>query len=1418
MPFYGVANRLVKFRLFQVITRRVAVVLCLAGLTAFGAEPGRTALAGHVPKAVAALAPNGRMAATNQLRLAIGLPLRNQAALSNLIAQLFDPASPKFHQYLTPAQFTEQFGPTAADYQKVIAFAQRSGLRVAGTHDNRMLLDVTGSVADIEKAFQVTLRTYRHPTEPRTFFAPDTEPSVETGVPVLDVSGLNDYGVLRPKNLEVVPTVNSKVAIPHNGSSTYGYYCGNDFRAAYLPGVAQNGAGQSVGLLEFDGYFTNDIITYENQSGLTNFAVPLQNVYLDGASASTTPGSGNIEVALDIEVAIAMAPALSSVVVFEAPNNTTYFNDMLSAMSSSNQIKQLSCSWSYGGTPTATMDQYFQKMITQGQSFFDAAGDSCAYTGSTGVPNDDPYITVVGGTTLSTTGPGGARTAETVWNSGGGVGGSGGISTYYSIPSWQTGINMTANLGSTTMRNIPDVALTADQVWCVYSNGVTGGYVRGTSIAAPLWAGLTALVNQQAAATGRAPVGFLNPAIYTIGKGANYSGCFYDITTGNNTWSSSPSKFFAVSGYDLCTGWGTPNGTNLFNALLLPVVGAGNWTLLAESAVPTNGAVDPGETVTVGFALQNLSHEATSNLVATLLPNAGVLAPSGPQTYGAIPAGGTNTESFTFTAAGICGSNITATLQLQDGANNFGTVSFTLPLGAMAGQSQNFDGITAMALPLGWNSVNVSGTANNWGTSTSSYDTAPNAAFVSDSASSGQNALVSPVISIASASAQLSFRQSYGLEYATTGFGKNKTYTYYDGGMLEISIGGGAFTDIVTAGGSFVTGGYNGTIASGSGYDNPLGGRSAWVGSVSSWKTVTVNLPAATAGQNIQLRWNCATDSGNSVTVTGWYVDSITVTGAASGCLSVYTDLAVGQALATNSFLLGNNLNYTVSVTNLGPQFAANVMFTDTVPANVTFVSASPGCTYSAGAVVCAIGMLPAAAATNFTVTLAPVAGTVFTNLISVGAITPEINPANNTATLVSTQTVFLSPGGISVGPASQMIQCGGNVSFTVNAAGALPLSIQWSLDNMPVAGATNTSFSLTNLHLPSPYIITVTVTNLYGGATSNAIVTVTDTLAPVITLNGTNPMTNELGSAFTDPGGTAYDACAGSVPAITSGTVNINAAGTNVLTYTASDGNGNTNIAVRTVIVRDTTPPVISWSFTYLVLAANTNCAAVMPDVTGTNFILATDLSGAVTISQTPTNNFLLPLGTNTIVITVQDASGNAAFSTNTIVVQDQTPPVILSQPQSQTNFIGSAATFSVAATACTPLAFQWYSNNVALAAPTNGTLTFSNLTLSAAGNYFVVATAFGGSTTSAVVALTVNLIPPAISGVAANPGGTFNLNLTGTPGYTYILEATTNLFPPGSWLPLATNTLGTNGTWPFTDTSATNFPQQFYRLMLAP
>lgn len=575
---------------------RVAFIIAFAAvilpLAACAQGAGKQVLRGHVPPTIARfhLQPLRDLPATNRLHLAIGLPLRNQAALDRLLAEIYDPASTNYHRYLTPEQFTERFGPSEQDYQALIAFANANGLTVTATHPNRALLDVSGSVATVEKVFHVNLRVYRHPTEGRDFYAPDTEPSVDFNLPISHVSGLDNFFIPRPANLKKNPLKNSPAGVlPASGSGPSGNYMGNDFRAAYVPGSRLNGAGQIVGLLELDGYYTNDITSYESQAGLPNLTVT--NIYIDGYGGAA--GGNNVEVALDIEMAVAMATNLSAVVVYEEQNGGVIV-DMLNRMANDNLAKQISSSWLIGDS--AGYDTAYKQMASQGQSFFQASGDDGAYYSGIGQWADDTNITLVGGTTLYTTGPGGPWSAETTWNwlitappnsaaTGGGITFNG-----VPIPGYQVGLIMTTNQGSTSLRNSPDVALTADNIFVVADNGQQEPGTGGTSAAAPLWAGFCALMNQQALEAGRPVVGFLNPAVYAIGKGTNYNLAFHDITTGNNTNATVGNKWFAVPGYDLCTGWGTPTGTNLVNALAGPPDPLGIMPLAGFSASgPKNG-------------------------------------------------------------------------------------------------------------------------------------------------------------------------------------------------------------------------------------------------------------------------------------------------------------------------------------------------------------------------------------------------------------------------------------------------------------------------------------------------------------------------------------------------------------------------------------------------------------------------------------------------------------------------------------------------------------------------------------------------------------------------------------------------------------------------------------------------------------
>jgi subtilase family serine protease len=600
-------------------------------------------LHGHVPRAVTDLnlPAIGRLPANATLPLAIGLPLRNKQGLNDFLQDLYTPGGPDFRNYLTPAQFTEKFGPTEQDYQALVEFAKTNGLTVTGLHSNRKLLDVAASVADIERVFHVTLRTYQHPTEARTFFAPDVEPSLALTVPILAISGLDSY--ISPHHLES-SHVNSTALTngfrySQGGSGPNGFYDAKDLRTAYAPSVPYNGSGQSVGLLEFAGYYANLVTEFEKSNNLPAPYPTLTAVLLDGATGN--PGTdlnypdAYEEAELDIEMAIAMAPGLSRVIVYELPPPPTNGyppppDDALNRMATDNLAKQLSSSLEFARS--GNTDEIFQELAAQGQSLFQSSGDAGATTGAAvSSPFDDPYVTLVGGTELTMTAGGGAWSSETVWNNPAeypfGESG-GGISPTYLLPWYQVGLNMSANGGSTSMRNMPDVAMVADNVVAYTAEedlsnpGEWQGW-DGTSIAAPLWAGFMACANQLAANEGLPSVGFANAAIYWTGTHAGYTEFFHDITRGNNFSSSNPSQFSATVGYDLCTGWGTPNGQGTIDALVFTMgalvyvqfglanPGNGTWATpfntmgLGVNGVPTNGAIvikGPGsstETMTI---------------------------------------------------------------------------------------------------------------------------------------------------------------------------------------------------------------------------------------------------------------------------------------------------------------------------------------------------------------------------------------------------------------------------------------------------------------------------------------------------------------------------------------------------------------------------------------------------------------------------------------------------------------------------------------------------------------------------------------------------------------------------------------------------------------------------------------------------
>jgi len=236
-----------------------------------------------------------------------------------------------------------------------------------------------------------------------------------------------------------------------------------------------------------------------------------------------------------------------------------------------------------------------------------------------------------------------------------------------------------------------------------------------------------------------------------------------------------------------------------------------------------------------------------------------------------IAGGAAITRPFTFTATGNCGGIITPILDFWSGTNRIGPVTFNLPLGRpVLALSENFDGLT---IPAGW-SASLSGEGTPWTVSTAQYDTPPRALFAPDVADISDNRILSQSMSMTSTNARLTFRHRFNLESSVA------SGTGFDGGVLEISIDGAAFVDVLDAGGSFAAGDYNTTISTR--YRNPLGGRAAWSGDSQGFVSSTLNFPGSIAGHSIRLSWRLGCDRNTGA--GGWYVDSVSVSDGAICC------------------------------------------------------------------------------------------------------------------------------------------------------------------------------------------------------------------------------------------------------------------------------------------------------------------------------------------------------------------------------------------------------------------------------------------------------------------------------------------------------------------------------------------------------
>jgi subtilase family serine protease len=545
-----------RFRFLSLVTAAIVSVAV--------SSQAQSVLTHHVREAVRSgeAQPVGQLPSSQIMNLNIVLPLGDPAGLETFLGELYDPGSASFHHFVTPAEFTAKFGPSQEAYDAVVRFAVTNGLTVTGGSRDGMDVQVRGPVSAVQAAFHVTLKTYQHPTENRIFYGPDTEPVTDLSFPLWHVSGMDNYSIPHPllvkkSDYAAAHGIDAKDVVSHatTGSGPSASFLGSDMRAAYYGTGTLTGAGENLGLFEYLGTDLADLTTYFKNAKQTN-NVPITLLSTDGTSTSCvyTRAGGDCddtEQTLDMTQAIGMAPGLSSLVMYIGSTDTA----IISAMTTHSPLPTtIGCSWGWTPDDPTTLNPYFEKMAAQGQNFFAASGDSSTWSSRNEAwPADNAYVVSVGGTDLVTASAAGPWKSETAWaDSGGGI-----SPDKIPIPAWQklSGVINSSNKGSTTYRNGPDVSANANFTFytCADQEACLANEYGGTSFATPMWAAYIALVNQQLVSQGKSTIGFIDPTIYAQNITSVYDTDFHDITSGKS------GTYSAVTGYDLVTGWGSPN-------------------------------------------------------------------------------------------------------------------------------------------------------------------------------------------------------------------------------------------------------------------------------------------------------------------------------------------------------------------------------------------------------------------------------------------------------------------------------------------------------------------------------------------------------------------------------------------------------------------------------------------------------------------------------------------------------------------------------------------------------------------------------------------------------------------------------------------------------------------------------------------
>jgi subtilase family serine protease len=579
----------------------------------------------------------GRAPRNDRHHVLVGLDLRNRDALEAFLADVQDPSSPRYHQFLTQDQFNALYAPTPDQEEAVVQHLRGAGVKVVNRTPNRLLVEGEGSVGALERAFGVEIHQMH--LDGRKHYAAIDEPSLPDDIAdhLVGVIGLDDLSEKRPHVRALQPAVAPSASLGSNCC----HLSPNDLFTLYHNSASFPGTGQTIVIAGAYAWLDNDNTAFSTQWGLPQLPSGSGQVCTGtaGASGCKFSNQNSIEIALDVEYSHGTAPAARILNYMAASTSNASFTTMYNRIVTDNPGHVVTTSWGSceAGTSAATQqtdDNIFANANAIGQSWFAASGDNgsrdCSNIINVDNPANSPHVIGVGGTTptcsagMSPSSPGCAGYgAESAWADSGG-----GVSQLFARPAFQTGCSVPAG----SQRLVPDVALESDTSPGNYVVEGGGWYiVGGTSDAAPQWAGLFAELDQRRGGTGLG-----NPGALLYGLCG--TSALHDVTSGSN------GDYSAGIGYDPVTGLGSFDATNL-----LAAAGGSTTTTLAPTTTTTTSAPTTTTTVAPTTTTSTSAPTTTSTTSTTVAPTTtttSTLAPTTTTTHAP-----TTTTSTTTTIA-----------------------------------------------------------------------------------------------------------------------------------------------------------------------------------------------------------------------------------------------------------------------------------------------------------------------------------------------------------------------------------------------------------------------------------------------------------------------------------------------------------------------------------------------------------------------------------------------------------------------------------------------------------------------------------------------------------------------------------------------------------------------------------------------